>query len=98
MSFREVGMFDVREVLRLHLAGAPRKQIASAVGLDVKTVRRYCRAADRLAVVAPLDDAQFERVLLALRPAAEREHGEAWRRCQAERGFIECPTTITSPR
>ncbi len=89
MSFREVGMFDVKEVVRLHLAGAPRKQIAAQVGLDVKTVRRYCRAADTLGVTAPLDDAQFERVLTALRPTAEREHGEAWRSCEQQRTFIE---------
>lgn len=82
-------MFDVREVLRLHLAGAPRKQIAAQVGLDVKTVRRYCRTADGLRVTAPLDEAQFERVLLALRPAVQREHGEAWRSCEKERAFIE---------
>lgn len=82
-------MFDVKEVLRLHLGGTPRKQIAVQVGLDVKTVRRYCRTADELGVTAPLDDAKLERVLIALRPVAVREHGDAWRSCEQERAFVE---------
>jgi Mu transposase-like protein len=89
MSFREVGMFDVKEVLRLHLAGVPRKQIAFQVGLDVKTVRRYCRAAERLGLSGPLDDTQFERVLAALQPAVERDHGEAWGLCEQQREFVK---------
>lgn len=89
MPFREVGMFDVKEVVRLHLAGVPRKQIASLVGVDVKTVRRYCREAERLGLTAPIDDVQFERLLMALQPAVERMHGEAWRLCDEQRAFIE---------
>lgn len=40
MAYREVGMFEVKEVLRLYLAGAAKKAVARTVGVDIKTVRR----------------------------------------------------------
>ena len=46
MAYREVGMLEIKEVLRLWLAGAPKKQIARQLGLDPKTVRRYVGAAE----------------------------------------------------
>ena len=45
MAYREVTMLEVKEVLRLWLAGVPKKRIAVQLGLDVKTVRRYIGAA-----------------------------------------------------
>ena len=43
--YREVSMTEVKEVLRLWLARAGKKRIAAQLGIDVKTVRRYARAA-----------------------------------------------------
>ena len=45
MAFREVGMFEVKEVLRLYFGEMPKKAIARTVGIDPKTVRRYTDAA-----------------------------------------------------
>jgi len=38
-------MLEIREILRLWLAGMPNRQIARQPGLDPKTVRRYVREA-----------------------------------------------------
>ena len=45
MAYREVTMLEVKEVLRLWLAGVAKKRIAVQLGLNVKTVRRYVAAA-----------------------------------------------------
>lgn len=47
MSFREITMQDVREVLRRAQAGQSLRQIARDTGLDRKTVRRYLAEAER---------------------------------------------------
>jgi transposase len=44
MSYRELSMIEVKEVLRRHEAGQGLREIARATGLDRKTVRRYVRA------------------------------------------------------
>ena len=41
MSYREVTMLEIKEVLRLWLGGLGTKPIARQLGLDPKTVRRY---------------------------------------------------------
>jgi len=45
MSYRELSMIEVKEVLRRHEAGQGLREIARQTGLDRKTVRRYVRAA-----------------------------------------------------
>jgi len=45
MAFREVTMLEVTEVVRMWLSRLSKKQIARQLGLDVKTVRRYVKAA-----------------------------------------------------
>ena len=82
MAFREVAMFEVKEVIRLHGEGMPKKGIARVVGVDVKTVRSYVAAAAALGVSGLLDDADLARLLGALRGDVERDHGEAWLRCE----------------
>ena len=44
MPFREVTMFEVKEVLRLWFAGVAKKQIAARLGLDPKTVPGYVKS------------------------------------------------------
>ena len=41
MAHREVTMLEVKEVLRLWLAGVPKKRIAAGLGL-VEPVTEYC--------------------------------------------------------
>jgi hypothetical protein len=45
MAFREVRMFEVREVLRLWVRGEGLRAIERLAGIDRKTVRRYVEAA-----------------------------------------------------
>lgn len=45
MAFREVPMFEIREVLRLWQAGEGLRAIARLARVDRKTVRRYVAAA-----------------------------------------------------
>jgi len=45
MSFRELSMIEVKEVLRRRLAGQGLREIARQTGVDRKTVRRYVQAA-----------------------------------------------------
>ncbi len=66
MGYREVTMLEIKEVLRRWCAGAAKKRIAAQLGLDIKTVRRYLRAAQACgawpAGDAPLDDERVAAV------------------------------------
>ena len=46
MAFREVRVFEVRETLRLWLAGEGLRGIERLAALDRKTIRRYIAAAE----------------------------------------------------
>lgn len=48
MAFREVRVFEVREVLRLWLRGDGLRPISGLAGIDRKTVRRYFEIAEEL--------------------------------------------------
>ncbi len=47
MTYREVEMIEVKEVLRRWRAGEAKKAIARALGIDPRTVRRYVKAAEQ---------------------------------------------------
>jgi FixJ family two-component response regulator len=79
--FREVGMFEVKEVLRQLFEGVPKKRIARTVGVDPKTVRSYAKRATELGLTAPVDDEKLSLLFAALRAADARERGEAWLLC-----------------
>lgn len=51
MSYREVRVHEVREVLRLWLRGEGLRSTERLAGLDRKTVRRYVSAAEELGLV-----------------------------------------------
>src|SRR5262245_17842420 len=93
MAFREVAMVEVREVLRLWLAGGKKKRIAARVGFDPKTVRRYIDAGQSLGLrpggEGELSDEKFAEVLAVLQPAFGRPPGDVWQRCLDERSKIE---------
>ncbi|MDF1594599.1 MAG: hypothetical protein P1T08_00690 [Acidimicrobiia bacterium] len=48
MAFREVPVFEVREILRLWLGGEGLRSISRLVSVDRKTVRRYVEAGEGL--------------------------------------------------
>jgi transposase len=84
MAFREVRVFEVREVLRLWLAGEGIRATERLVGFDRKTVRRYVEAAIGLGLVRDGGDEQLTDVFIglvveAVRPHGTDGHGEAWR-------------------
>ncbi len=57
MSFREITMQDVRELLRRHEAGQSARRIARELGVDRKTVGRYLEQARKLEIPAvPVTD------------------------------------------
>jgi hypothetical protein len=83
MSFREVPVHEIREVLRLWLRGEGQRSIARLAAVDRKTVRRYVEAAtgaglDRDAGEEALGDELISVVCEAVRPHRPDGHGAAW--------------------
>lgn len=84
MAFREVRVFEVREVLRLWLAGKGLRSVERLSQVDRKTVRRYVAAAEGLGLDRDGDEDQLSDVFVglvveAVRPHRSDGHGEAWR-------------------
>jgi transposase len=91
--YREVTMEEVKEVVLLWLARTGKKRIAAQLGLDVKTVRRYVRAAYTTGLrvgtdTPPLSEAVVAAILKEIRPAPVRARGETWAKCEQHRGEI----------
>ena len=83
MGFREVGVVEVREVLRGWLEGAGLRKVAERSGVDRKTARRYVAAAEaeglvREAGAEALSDELIGAVVAAVRPARPNGHGVSW--------------------
>jgi transposase len=83
MAYREVGVIEVREVLRGWLAGAGLRTVAAQAGVDRKTARRYVQAAEAAGVVreggvGQLSDEVLGSVVAAVRPERPAGHGSAW--------------------
>ena len=84
MAFREVRVFEVREVLRLWLRGKGQRPISELAGMDRKTVRRYIDAAvelglDRAGGEDQLTDVLLGQVVEKVRPHRTDGRGEARR-------------------
>jgi transposase len=84
MAFREVRVFEVREVLRLWLRGESLRGTERLSGVDRKTVRRYVGAAVELGLTIEggeeqLSDVFMATVVEAVRPHRTDGHGAAWR-------------------
>lgn len=84
MAFREVRVFEVREVLRLWLAGESLRGIERRASLDRKSVRRYIAAAEAAGLVrgdgeGRLTDELIGQVVEVVRPHRSDGHGQAWR-------------------
>ena len=84
MAFREVPVFEVREVLRLWMRGETLRGIERLSRVDRKTVRRYVEAAvaqgvDREGGEVQLSDELIGSVVEAVRPHRSDGHGQAWR-------------------
>jgi hypothetical protein len=93
MTYREVCMEEVKEVLRLWLRGQSTKRIASRIGLDPKTVRRYLHLAVQAGLQpeqgeAALSEPVLTAVLTSVRGQPGREHGQSWEMCEQQRERI----------
>jgi transposase len=94
MAFREVRVFEVREVLRLWLRGEGLRGVERLAGVNRKTVRRYVDAAVELGLVRDggeeqLSDEFVGSVVEAVRPHRADGRGEAWRLLAANHQVIE---------
>ena len=83
VAYREVPVFEVREVLRLWLDGRGHRAIAGLVPPDRKTVTRVIETAvglglDRGGGVGQLDDGFVGSVMAAIRQDRPDRHGETW--------------------
>lgn len=97
--YREVGVIEIREVLRLWLRqDMGLRPIAGVAGVDRKTARRYIDAAvglgvDRDGGPDQLTDELIGGVVNAVRPDRPQGHGQAWEACQANgeaiKGWVE---------
>lgn len=72
MAFREVAVFEVREVMRLWLGGEGLRSVSRLAEVDHKTVRRYVETAeglglDRAGGVGQLTDELLRSVVEAVR-------------------------------
>ena len=71
MAYWELGMVELREILRRWMAGEGRRAIARSTGMDRKTVAEYVRAATAIGLQrggAPPTDEQLAAVLARRRP------------------------------
>jgi transposase len=94
MAFREVPVFEVREVLRLWLRGEGLRSVERLAGVDRKTVRRYVTVAEGLGLARDGGEGQLCDVFIgsvteAVRPHRSDGHGEAWRLLVARHERIE---------
>lgn len=83
MAFREVPVFEVREVLRLWLDGRGLRSIAAVTSPDRKTIRRVVEVAVGLGLVreggvGQLDDGFMGSVMAELAVGRPDRHGESW--------------------
>jgi hypothetical protein len=81
--FREVHVFEIREVLRLWLRGEGYRSVEQLSSVDRKTVRRYVAAATACGLVRnggedQLSDELIGQVCEVVRPHRRDGHGAAW--------------------
>ncbi|MFF0496374.1 IS21 family transposase [Nocardia aobensis] len=83
MSYREVSVIEIREMLRLWLQGRGLREVARLSGTDRKTVRRYVERAqscgvDRDGGVEQLTDELLTMVITGVRPKRPTGKSSAW--------------------
>ena len=93
MTFREVRVFEVREVLRLFVRGESQRGIERLGGLDRKTVHRYVTAAVELGLSVGdgeerLSDEFIGAVVERVRPHRVDGHGSSWHALDARQDQI----------
>lgn len=90
MAYREVSVIEVKEILRLWLAGHSLREVTTLAGADRKTVRRYVQAAREAGLLREggpqqLTDELLGAVVAAVRPDRPRGVGPARESLDAHR-------------
>lgn len=93
MAYREVTVIEVKEILRLWLAGQSLREVSRLAMLDRKTVRRYVEAGracglDREEGPGQLTDELLGAVVGVVRPERPRGMGTAWEALAGQRTQI----------
>lgn len=86
-------MIEIKEVLRLWLAGHSLREVTRLAGLDRKTVRRYVQAAQAAGVARESGDGQLTEevlgaVVAVVRPDRPRSNGASWEAIAVQREQI----------
>ena len=94
MAYRELFVMDIREVLRLWVAGQGYRRIAALGQVDRKTARRYIDAAIVLGLErgggdGQLSDAFIGQVAHMLRPGRPHDPGAMRTLCRAHQERIQ---------
>jgi transposase len=94
MSFREVRVHEIREVLRLWLRGEGQRSVARHSAVDRKTVRRYVESAVDCGLArdggeSQLTDELIGQVCERVRPHRADGHGQAWATLRANHDQLE---------
>ena len=90
MSYREISMLEIKEVLRRREAGASARQIAREMGIDRKTVGRYIEAIEVAGIgdATEVDDAVLASLACAVQGRQAVEPSEAWQALLSQRERI----------
>ena len=90
MSYREVHVIEVKEVVRLWSMGESQRSIARLTGLDRKTVHRYVKAAQESGgrPDEPVSEALVGEVVSRVRAQGPGVRGSSWSVCSAHRELL----------
>jgi transposase len=91
MSFRELTMIEVRDVLRRLQAGQSARQVAREGWIDRKTAGRYFAAARKCSIdeTTTLDDALVAKVVALVQTRPDAPPSTQWLTLEAQRARIE---------
>jgi transposase len=100
-------LLEIKEILRHWLRGRAKKLIARRLGVDVKTVRKYVRAAEEYGLTREVSTAPTGHVVFAVATKMcdqqpGRPRGEGWKWCSRHRervrNLLEQRTTVSEIR
>jgi len=94
MSYREVLVVEIREIMRQWLNDLGLRKISENIGIDRKTVRRYVDLAKEFGVTRDkgkeqITDELISKIVLKLQPGKIGNRGESWQYCLSKRESIE---------
>jgi hypothetical protein len=83
MTYRELSMIEIKEILRLWLDGRSQRDVSRPSGADRKTVRRYVETAracgvDRDGGIVQLTDELLAALVGGARPQRPHGRGASW--------------------